>query len=375
MRIVNIEATQTVEIPVLACTDLFSPTGWSTLSEIMGSNPARCLVFVDSLVWSVWGEKIEQWRQSESPESRATSIVCQEEDKTLETLGSVLNIIQDFNPNRRSEPILAVGGGSLMDIISLAAGIYRRGVPCIRIPTTLLGMVDAAIGAKTGVNFRGFRNRLGTYSASHAAILDPSFLSSLPRRQLSSGMGEILKLALIGDSSLFEKLERFGVDALNQKFEPRFSHDLIFESARGMAQYLQQDLWEKNLRRATDFGHSFSPLIEMELRGEVLHGEAVALDICLSSALSFSLGHLSEHDLLRVLLLTKSLGLPYRHKSFADLNLLRRALSETWRHRNGSLNLPLPRSIGAHFFLEKLDKEDLGRAVSVLGEADTAFAL
>ena len=109
--------------------------------------------------------------------------------------------------NKKRRTILILGGGVLTDVVSFACSIYRRGVPYIKIPTTLLGIVDASIGIKTSINHFSRRNRIGSYSFPTAIIIDPSLMSTLPLSEISNGLAEIIKLAIIKDSKLFEILE------------------------------------------------------------------------------------------------------------------------------------------------------------------------
>jgi 3-dehydroquinate synthase len=195
--------------------------------------------------------------------------------------------MEQFGLVRRDEPVIAVGGGVLLDIAGLAANLYRRGVPYIRVPTTLVGLVDASVGAKTGINFEDRRNRLGTYYPPVAAYLDKSFLATLDTIEISSGLGEILKLAVIKDCRLFELLEQFGAELVDTKFAGvACADEVINRATTGMMDELQPNLWEKNLERVVDFGHSFSPNIEMRsLRDNGRSRsprQAVTLDVLLS---------------------------------------------------------------------------------------------
>ena len=117
--------------------------------------------------------------------------------------------------DRRREPVIGIGGGTLLDIVGFAASIYRRNTPYIRIPTTLIGIVDAGIGIKTGVNFGLGKNRIGTYAAPVVSYLDQSFLCTLDRRHVANGIAEILKMALIRSADMMSLLERHGKAVLN----------------------------------------------------------------------------------------------------------------------------------------------------------------
>merc|ERR1712054_638856 len=119
-----------------------------------------------------------------------------EENKNMDLVLKIAATIHDLGLDRRLDPVIAIGGGVCMVIVGFAASIYRRRTPYIRVPTTLMGYVDASVGAKSGVNFAGKKNKLGAYLPPALAILDRSFLSSLDQRQLSNGAAEIMKMAL-----------------------------------------------------------------------------------------------------------------------------------------------------------------------------------
>ena len=120
---------------------------------------------------------------------------------------------------RRKEPIIAIGGGVCLDVAGLAANLYRRNTPLIKIPTTVMAAVDASIGIKTAVNFHGRKNKMGTYCAPLAVFIDKTFLKTLGDRHLSNGSAEILKMACIKDAELFELLEKHSAELVTSKFQ------------------------------------------------------------------------------------------------------------------------------------------------------------
>ena len=142
--------------------------------------------------------------------------------------------------------------------------------------------------------------------------------------------------------------------------------EMIHRSITGMVEELQPNLWERELRRSADFGHSFSPLIEMRALPELLHGEVVALDCVLSSFLAHHRDLLSTSDLIRVVRLVASLELPPQHPMFADPAMLAEALADTVRHRDGQQNLPLPNGIGKCVFVNDVMPAELGAASAAM---------
>jgi 3-dehydroquinate synthase len=167
---------------------------------------------------------------------------------------------------RRREPFLAIGGGVILDICGMAACLYRRGVPFVRVPTTLLAIVDASVGVKNGVDYccaithETYKNRVGSFYAPSSCLLDSSFIATQDDRNISNGFGEILKLALVRSSGLFELLETHGAALIESRFDKSLSvpegvSDRIIElSIQIMLEELGPNLWEYKLERCVDYG-------------------------------------------------------------------------------------------------------------------------
>ena len=327
----------------------------------------RRLVFVDSNVYVNFSKTINEYFAVNSPGSTIISIESNETLKTLDNSLVLIKHMEDFGLLRRSEPIIAIGGGSLLDCVGFACSIYRRGVPYVRVPTTLLGIVDVSVAIKTGVNHLNRRNRLGTYYPPIAVFLYRKFIQTQSDREICNGLGEILKLAIIEDLSLFTLLEGNSALLRNEKFQyGAIPVKVINRAITVMINNLQNNLWEDNLTRAVDFGHSFSPLIEQDLMPELLHGEVVALDCLFSSCLSFNRGLMDEDELTRIFRVTRNLGLPTTHRSFLDSQQLMSSLMDTIKHRDGSQNLPVPVGIGSHQFLNDMQEDEVMKATRTL---------
>lgn len=351
---------------------VFSP-GNTDLLEFGATGPsARRLVVIDKNIVQHYLADVRSYFAHHGVEAHIVAIAATEEDKGLESLLIVLKEMEKFGILRRNEPLIAVGGGVLLDVAGMAASLYRRGVPYIRVPTTLVGLVDASVGAKTGINFEGRRNRLGTYYPPIASYLDKAFLRTLETIEISSGLGEILKMAVIKSNELFLLLEEYGTELVETKFIGcEVADDVINLAAHGMIEELEPNLWEKNLARIVDFGHSFSPIIEMRSIEEnefepLTHGQAVALDVLFSSVLSCNRGMLPREDLMRIARTQRSMGLPTDHVLFHEPLVLLEALNDTMKHRNGDQHLPLPRGIGDPVFANDVTLDEIRRTVAGL---------
>ena len=348
-----------VQFTVKTVDGLFDPNEPTLLAPGKPGEKIRRLVIVDELVYSRHGELIEQYFLKNNVNYKIIPIASGETRKDMDSLSIVLKVMEDFNLLRQSEPVIAIGGGVLLDLVGFAASIYRRGVPYIKVPTTLVGF----IAAKTGINHFGRRNRLGAYYPPMAVYLERLFLETLDRKQFINGLGEILKMALIKDRRLFELLEAHGQSLINEKFQDeKIAPEVIDRAIQTMLEELEPNLWEKNLRRSVDFGHSFSPLIEMRTLPALLHGEAVTIDMLLSCIISKNRKLLPKDELGRIFKTMKTLELPTYHPMFAEAEALREALSDTMVHRNGHQHLPMITRIGEFTFFEDVSGKEIEAA-------------
>ena len=324
----------------------------------------RTVLIIDKKIIDLYGDSIKIYFDYHGIQYLTVVIDGIESCKNTDSLFMILRAMEQFGISRRDEPIIGIGGGVIQDLVGLAATLYRRGVPYIRVPTTLLGIVDVSVAAKTGINFEDRRNRLGSYYPPVASFLDKSFLATLGSIEISSGLGEILKMAIIKDSHLFNILETHGTELLEQKFNNPYADEVISRSIQGMKEELENNLWEKNLKRIVDFGHSFSPIIEMrslnKKEAEMLtHGQAVTLDMIFSCVLSYSRNMISLDNLVRIIKTARSMDLPTYYDDFSNPDLLLESLQDTMKHRNGDQNLPIPIDIGNSVFINDLSYSEI----------------
>ncbi|XP_015229021.1 PREDICTED: 2-epi-5-epi-valiolone synthase-like isoform X1 [Cyprinodon variegatus] len=291
-----------------------------------------------------------------------------EENKNMELVTKILEEVHQFGIDRRSEPIIALGGGVCLDVVGLAASLYRRRTPYIRVPTTLLSYVDASVGAKTGVNFAGGKNKLGSYVPPVATFLDSSFFQTLPLRQISNGLAEMLKMALMKHRSLFELLESNGKKLLHAKLQPSETcsdseqEDSAAASMRiaieTMLEELAPNLWEDDLDRLVDFGHLISPELEMRVLPALLHGEAVNIDMSLMVYVAHQKGLLTKKEKDRIIRCMLGLELPVWHQD-CSLALVQKSLEERLKHSAGSLRMPLPTGLGRAEIFHDMIEDDI----------------
>lgn len=364
----KIETQLPVSYDIKTSDDIFWKENLDLLSYGEREPECRRLVVIDRNVNHLYGHEIVSYLDHHKVDYKIVLLNGGESEKNLENLIYLLEEIEKFGLSRRSEPIIGIGGGVVLDLVGMAAGMYRRGVPYMRVPTTLLGIVDVSVAAKTGINFQNRRNRLGSYYPPIATLLDKRFISTQDWIEISSGMGEILKMAVVKDKILFDIIEKHGDELLEKKFVHSLADEVINRSVKGMIEELENNLWEKDLKRLVDFGHSFSPIIEMRSLGtpeELTHGQAVAIDVLFSCVISYIRNLLSEEDVHRVFDAARMMQLPTYHSSFVDPHLLLESLSDTMKHRNGAQNLPVPQEIGKSIFISDLSYDEIVKATTL----------
>lgn len=209
----------------------------------------------------------------------------------------------------RKTVLVALGGGVVGDMTGFAAAIYMRGVPFVQVPTTLLAQVDSSVGGKTAINHPLGKNMLGAFYQPERVIADLDTLDSLPQRELSAGLAEVIKYGPIADAAFLDWIER-NLDALLARDKAALAH-AVKRSCEIKAWVVGQDEREQGLRAILNFGHTFGHAIETGLGyGEWLHGEAVACGMVMASDLSVRLGLMPAEFLARMRRLIERAGLP-----------------------------------------------------------------
>jgi 3-dehydroquinate synthase len=270
---------------------------------------------------------------------------------------------EEFRLDRCNEPVLIVGGGAVLDLAGFAASIYRRGVPFVKVPTTLLAQIDAAIGVKNAVNFAKAKNLIGTFYPPKEVLMSAEFFASLPEREIFSGLGELFKLATVCDCVLFEWLERDVDEIVSCVGQLERHSEPLVRAIEMMLRELAPNLYEEQLARAVDFGHTFSQAIEMQdTSGGIRHGEAVTGDALLATAIAVNRGLLDRGEADRVLTLGAKL-LNRGSFQMAPASLLWDSVTERARHRGGFQRIPVPREIGQCAFIDDLSYEEVEEAL------------
>lgn len=231
-----------------------------------------------------------------------------EEYKNAETMGVIYDALLR-NRCERSTPLIALGGGVIGDMTGFAAATYLRGVPFIQIPTTLLAQVDSSVGGKTGINHPLGKNMIGAFYQPQVVVADIATLNTLPDRELSAGLAEVVKYGLIRDPDFFAWLER-NMDRLLARDAEALQY-AVARSCQNKAEVVAADEREKGERALLNLGHTFGHAIEAGMGyGNWLHGEAVAAGTVLAAELSRGMGWIAEADVGRIRTLLERTGAP-----------------------------------------------------------------
>lgn len=240
-----------------------------------------------------------KYYQSQFPPFPVIEIGTGEEIKTLDTVQSIYEQLMDYELDRTSF-LIGIGGGIVCDITGYVASTYLRGIRFGYVATSLLAQVDASVGGKTGVNYKGFKNMIGTFNQPELVLCDLELLSTLPEEERWCGFAEIIKHAAIADPGLFNYLESNVKKAL--ELDKAVIEKLVYDSIKIKAQIVNKDEKEKGERRKLNFGHTFGHALQ-KVAG-VNHGEGVSAGMVIASALSVKRGLLDSpsHDRLRTLI-------------------------------------------------------------------------
>lgn len=266
-----------------------------------------------------------------------------EENKSFNILGKIYEFLIDKKIDRASA-IFAVGGGVVGDVVGFAAATYMRGVDYYQIPTTLTALVDSSIGGKTTINFKGVKNIVGAFHQPKMVFADLNCLETLPQREFSSGMAEIIKYGLLADPSLFEKLEQEGVlTASCPELENIVRRCCAIKS--NIVAEDERDIYGK--RSLLNLGHTFAHAIE-KVAGytKYTHGEAVAIGLVIAGALSMLLGFIRKNDLIRIECMIQRYGLPIDFEEPLNMNELIDSMRLDKKSISDELNFVILKKIG-----------------------------
>lgn len=310
---------------------LFEPAIISEIKPLA----SRFALFCDENVAKVIGNKWKEHLEKMGLLVTLVTFPAGEQEKTRERKAALEDLLFSQNFGKDS-CFIALGGGVTTDLIGFLASTFCRGVPLVLAPTTLLGMVDAAIGGKTGVNTPFGKNLVGTFYPASKILIDPSVLNTLPPEELTNGTAEIIKYALIYSPTLFEQLKTSTLDQILQKCIEIKTH------------VVQEDFEEKKgLRRILNFGHTIGHALEKIENYKISHGEAVAIGMLVESYISMKMGYLSMEAFQEIDALIRTFPFPLQLSDAVTKEAMLSALSHDKKAAKGSVRFVLLKKIGA----------------------------
>lgn len=276
-----------------------------------------------------------------------------EEYKNLDVLNQIFDRLLQQRFNRQTT-LVALGGGVVGDMAGFAAACYQRGVPFIQIPTTLLAQVDSSVGGKTGVNHALGKNMIGAFHQPNCVVIDTNTLQTLDDRQLKAGSAEVIKYGLINDKEFFSWLETRATDLLAR--DPQALSFAIARSCQNKATIVAEDERESGRRALLNLGHTFGHAIETAQGYKLcLHGEAIAIGMCLAAQFSARLGWITEMDVTRIIALLEKTGLPTQMPTGLTADNMLKLMQVDKKVRDGKIRLVLLKSIGEAIVTDQYD--------------------
>lgn len=279
-----------------------------------------------------------------------------EESKSIETCVQLWHALTELGADRKSL-IINVGGGTITDLGGFVASTFKRGIEFIHVATSLLGMVDACIGGKNGVDLGSLKNQIGVINQPKMVLIDTTFLQTLSQREMKSGLAEMLKHGLIYDQKYWE--------AFSDLAELDFSEfdTLIYRSVEIKTKIVEQDPTEQNIRKSLNFGHTLghaieSYFLENSLKENLLHGEAIACGMVLESHLSWQKGLLSTEEYNKI---KKAILQNYDRVSFdeVDIQNILELLIHDKKNEYGNVNFVLLDGIGSIKINQVVENEQI----------------
>jgi 3-dehydroquinate synthase len=280
-----------------------------------------------------------------------------EENKVMEVCFQVWQAFTEYKVERK-DLVINLGGGVVTDMGGFIASVYKRGLTFIHIPTTLLGMVDAAIGGKNGIDLNGFKNQLGTITQPARVFVDAGFLSTLPPEEIFSGYAEMLKHALIGDAKLWEEIRHI------QSEEALIQEAVILQSIRVKTNIIEQDPFEGGLRKKLNFGHTVGHALESYFfqSTPISHGHAVALGMIAESFVSMKRGILSK-EAYKDIESTIIRSFPMIELNADDVSIVISLMYQDKKNIAGQIRSCLLEGIGTCSFDHHLTEEEIGESL------------
>jgi len=316
-------------------------------------------VITNTTIAKLYLQKVVRALKKEFKNINTIIIPDGEKYKNLNRMQMIYEKLSKCNIERKS-PLIALGGGVIGDITGFAAATFLRGIPFIQIPTTLLAQVDSSVGGKTGVNLPTGKNIIGSFYQPSIVIIDPEVLFTLKKREILSGMAEVIKYAIINDEDLFE----FIMSKINKilQLDMQNIKDIIKKSCIIKADIVSRDEKEEGIRAALNFGHTIGHAIETLTNYRYYkHGEAVAIGMSVAAKISAEWDFCSFETYTRIKQLIEMIGLKTKMPGFSYRQYID-VIKNDKKKTSNKIRMVLPKRIGK-VFLKEIKIDQIGAAL------------
>ena len=344
---------------------IYIGTGLVGQADLIGPHihGQSALIVTNSTVAPLYLDAVRQ--ALDSTQIRHDQIILDdgEQYKTMASIETIIDLLLTNRHDRRTT-VIALGGGVIGDVAGFAASIYQRGVNFIQIPTTLLSQVDSSVGGKTGVNHPLGKNMIGAFYQPQCVIADIDTFNTLPARELSAGLAEVIKYGLIHDVEFFDWLE-INIDSLSN-LDQELLAQAVLVSCQNKARVVELDERESGLRAILNLGHTFGHAIETVMGyGNWLHGEAVAAGMVMAIDLSIREGLVDEEVRQRAVALLQRAGLPVTPPVEITVEQYLNAMAIDKKNVDGRIKLVLLNALGDAFITDEYNHDKLLQTLTV----------
>jgi 3-dehydroquinate synthase len=337
-----------VKLPENSYKIIIKPSGLATLGTYLTPLKLgkKILVVSNPEIFTLYGETVVNSLKNEGFEIFEHLIPAGEQFKNLAQIEKVYDTAFEHRLER-SSTLLALGGGVIGDMTGFAAATWLRGVNFVQVPTSLLAMVDASVGGKTGVNHPSGKNLIGAFYQPKLVFIDPEVLKTLPEREFRAGMAEVIKYGVIWDENLFEQLEQGDRLSSFTDINPDLLQTILTRSCQAKADVVGQDEKETGLRAILNYGHTVGHTIESLTGYSVVnHGEAVGIGMEVAGAIAVKLNLWTAEEAKRQHELISKTGLPTAIPAGIKAEAIINLLSADKKVKDGQVRFILPTKIG-----------------------------
>lgn len=340
--------------------------GLSQIGEFLSqlSLGKKILVVSNPEIFGHYGETVINSLQQAGFDVYTHLIPAGEQYKTIASIQAVYDTALE-NRLERSSTMLALGGGVIGDMTGFAAATWLRGINFVQVPTSLLAMVDASVGGKTGVNHPQGKNLIGAFYQPKFVLIDPTVLKTLALREFRAGMAEVIKYGVIWDADLFAKLEAAGSIDSYESIDPTLLALILERSCRAKAEVVSQDEKESGLRAILNYGHTLGHAVESLTHYEqFVHGEGVAIGMALAGAIAVKMNLWTTAETQRQDTLIRKASLPTELPAQLEIEAILNTLQTDKKVKAGKVRFILPTRVGEVIITDQVSSELLAQVLT-----------